>query len=137
MNTNKKWALLILIAMMSLKSFSQNVTDTTLIPLQKNIVRLVIKDLISKDGLEQEIIVINEKFQILEKKLVLKDEIIFTQNEKIINFQNMLDIRKTQLTLSQELSRKLQLDLKKQKFKTKLFSGIGIAAIAATVIILK
>tara|TARA_B100001758_G_scaffold91936_1_gene78504 strand:- start:300 stop:443 length:144 start_codon:yes stop_codon:yes gene_type:complete len=41
-----------------------------------------------------------------------------------------------QLDLSQELSKKLERDLKKQKFKTKLMGGAGILiAVAAAVLV--
>jgi len=42
-----------------------------------------------------------------------------------------------QLSLSQELSKRLQNDLKKQKLKTKLMGGAGIAAIIGTIFLLK
>jgi len=42
-----------------------------------------------------------------------------------------------QLSLSQELSKKLQLDLKKQKIKTKLMGGAGIIAVVGVVVLLK
>ena len=42
-----------------------------------------------------------------------------------------------QLALSQELSKRLQTDLKKQKLKTKLMGGAGLVAIAGVILILK
>jgi len=42
-----------------------------------------------------------------------------------------------QLALSQELSKRLQSDLKKQKLKTKLMGGAGIIAVVGEVILLK
>jgi len=49
----------------------------------------------------------------------------------------MVDTQKQQLALSQELSDRLQSDLKKQKIKTKLTGGIGILAAITTFLILK
>lgn len=74
---------------------------------------------------------------ILEKKSSLKDSIIFNLDTQINNFNSMLEGKDTQLSLSQELSEKLKLDLKKQKLKTKLFSGIGLTTILGVVLILK
>ena len=42
-----------------------------------------------------------------------------------------------QLALSQELSKRLQTDLKKQKLKTKLMGGAGIVAVIGVVVLLK
>ena len=52
----KKLMPLILLMMMSLKGFSQNVTDGTSIQLKKPIAKLVIKDLITGDGIKRRII---------------------------------------------------------------------------------
>jgi hypothetical protein len=49
----------------------------------------------------------------------------------------MVDTQKQQLALSQELSDRLQSDLRKQKIKTKLTGGIGILVAITTFLILK
>jgi hypothetical protein len=133
----KKLMLLILLTVMSLKGFSQSAIDTTAIQLKKPIARLVIKDLIKGDGAKQELVLYNEKIILLEQKIVLKDSIISALNSKVSNFEIMVDTQKQQLALSQELSDRLQSDLKKQKIKTKLTGGIGILAAITTFLILK
>tara|TARA_R110002033_G_scaffold44762_1_gene87788 strand:+ start:1898 stop:2044 length:147 start_codon:yes stop_codon:yes gene_type:complete len=45
--------------------------------------------------------------------------------------------KQDQLSISQELTRNLQTDLKKQKLKTKLFGGTGILIAAGVIFILK
>ena len=132
-----KWMLLITLMMMSLKSFSQNVTDSTSIQLKKPIEKLVIKDLITGDGAKEELILVTDKIKLFEQKIVLKDSIIFNLNNKIDNFNSILLTKTDQLALSQELSKKLQVDLKKQKFKNKLTAGAGIVAVVATIFLLK
>ena len=119
----KKLIPLIVLMMMSLQGFSQNVTDSTSIQLKKPIVRLVIKDLIKGDGNKNELIIVNEKIGLLEKKVVIKDSVINKLNERVVNFESMLNTKSNQIILSQELSLRLQTDLKKQKVKTKLMSG--------------
>jgi len=42
-----------------------------------------------------------------------------------------------QLDISQQLTKRLQVDLKKQKIKTKLMGGAGLIAIVTAVLILK
>jgi ABC-type antimicrobial peptide transport system permease subunit len=136
MKSIQKLAMLILLLTMSLKGFSQSATDTTAIQLKKPIARLVIKDLITGDGAKDELILTQDKVKLLEQKVILKDSIILNLQSQISNFNSILSTKSDQLTLSQELSSKLQTDLKKQKFKTKLFSGAGIlVAIAGAVLV--
>lgn len=104
--------------------------------MQKPIARLVIKDLITGDGAKNELTLTQEKVKLLEKKVILKDSIIVNLQSQITNFNSILTTKSDQLALSQELSSKLQTDLKKQKIKTKLFSGAGILlALAGTVLV--
>jgi hypothetical protein len=123
--------------MMSFNSFSQNVTDSTSIQLKKPIAKLVIKDLITGDGAKEELILVVDKIKLLEQKVVLKDSIIVNLNSKIDNFNSILFTKTDQLALSQELSKKLQVDLKKQKFKNKLTAGAGVVAVIATILLVK
>ena len=133
----KKLIPLIALMMMSLQGFSQNVTDSTSIQLKKPIVRLVIKDLIKGDGNKNELIIVNEKIGLLEKKVVIKDSVINKLNERVINFESMLNTKSNQIALSKELSLKLQTDLKKQKVKTKLMSGAGILVAVGILVLTK
>ena len=122
---------------MSWSSFSQIATDSTSIQLEKKIAKLIIKDLLLGDSYKNELKLIDTKIDILGQKLVLKDSIIFNLESKSNNFESILLSKQDQLSLSQELSRKLQTDLKKQKVKTKLMGGAGILIAAGAVIILK
>lgn len=132
-----KWMLLITLMMTSLKSFSQNVTDSTSIQLKKPIAKLVIKDLITGDGAKKELALTLDKINFLEQKIVLKDSIIFSLNSQVGNFESIMLTKSDQLAISQELSKRLQSDLKKQKLKTKLMGGAGLVAIAGVIFILK
>ena len=125
----KKLGLLIILAMMSFTSFSQTDTDTLSIQLEKPVVKLVIKDLLTGDEAKEELVLSSKKFKLLEQKVELKDSIILNLNNKISNFNSIMLTKDNQLGLSQELTKKLQLDLKKQKLKTKLvgLAGIGVA----------
>ena len=137
MKLMKKLVVLIAIMMMSLKSFSQTATDITLIRLEKPIVRLVIKDLIVGDGTKQELFLTQDKVKLLEQKIVLKDDIIYSLNTQIFNYKSIIDTRSEQLALSQELSNRLQNDLKKSQIKNKMVAGTGILGILAVLFILK
>jgi len=137
MKLMKKLVVLIAIMMMSSKSFSQTATDITLIRLEKPIVRLVIKDLIVGDGTKQELFLTQDKVKLLEQKIVLKDDIIYSLNTQIFNYKSIIDTRSEQLALSQELSNRLQNDLKKSQIKNKMVAGTGILGILAVLFILK
>jgi len=123
--------------MMSLSVFSQIVTDTSSIQLQKPIAKLVIKDLIIGDSFKEEISILNVKIGLLENKVGLKDIVIFDLNSKITNYNSILNVKGEQLTLSQNLSKKLEQDLAKAKLKSKLVGGAGLLLAAAVAIVLK
>ena len=128
---------LMILMMMSLKGFSQNDTLQSSIQLKKPIAKLVIKDLITGDGAKEELALNLDKLQILEQKITLKDSIIVNLNSQIGNFNSILNTKSDQLTLSRELSQKLQNDLKKQKLTTILVVGAGIVAVLGVVILIK
>jgi uncharacterized coiled-coil protein SlyX len=121
---------------MSLKGFSQNVTDSTSIQLKKPIAKLVIKDLITGDGIKEELSLSISKIKLLEQKVVLKDSVIKNLNFQVGNFESIMLTKSDQLALSQELSLKLQTDLKKQKAKTKLFQLGGGAVLVGGIVLL-
>jgi len=133
----KKSLVLIFLMMMSWKCFSQTATSDSSIQLEKTVARFIIKDLILGDGFKEELFLTDNKIQLLNQKINLKDSIILNLTYKNDNFENILLSTKNQLDLSQELSKKLQTDLKKQKAKTKLYGGAGILLAGAAVLILK
>ena len=133
----RKLIMLILLGMMSLNGFSQNVIDSTSIQLKRPIARLVIKDLITGDSFKQELSLINIKYSLLENKIILKDSVINNLNFQINNFNSILDTKGSQLILSQQLNEKLKLEVKKQKFKNKLTVGAGVVAVLAAVLLVK
>ncbi len=132
-----KLMLLIALMMMSSKGFSQNVTDSTSIQLKKPIAKLVIKDLITGDGVKNELALTLDKIKLFEEKIVLKDSIIFSLNSQVNNYNSILSTKSDQLLLSQKLSKKLEQDLKAQKVKTKLMGGAGVVAVLGVIFLLK
>jgi hypothetical protein len=105
--------------------------------LQKPIARLVIKDLITGDGAKSELALTIDKIKILEQKVILKDSIIGNLNTQVGNFNSILTTKSDQLVLSQELSKKLEQDLQKQKLKNKLTMGAGLIGIVGAVLLVK
>ena len=137
MRLAQKLMLLTILMTMSLKGFSQNAIDSTSIQLKKPIAKLVIKDLITGDGAKNELAITIDKIKLFEQKIVLKDSIILNLNNKINNFDSILLTKSDQLLLSQELSKRLEQDLQKQKLKNKLTMGAGILGIVAVAILVK
>jgi|TARA_B110000196_G_scaffold6006_1_gene5373 hypothetical protein len=133
----KKLKMLIFLMMTSWSCFSQIAIDSISIQLEKPIAKLIIKDLLIGDSYRTELSLVNTKINLLEQKVFLKDSIIFSLNTKSSNFENILYTKQDQLSISQELTRNLQTDLKKQKLKTKLFGGTGILIAAGVIFILK
>jgi hypothetical protein len=133
----KKLIMLIFISMMSLNVFSQNVIDSTSIRLKKPIARLVIKDLITGDSYKEELFIISNKVSLLENKIVLKDSIESILLYRIDNLNLILLNKSSQLSITDNLNKKLISDLKKQKTKTKLIGGVGILAVIGTAILIK
>ena len=97
----------------------------------------MIKDLITGDGIKEELSLSISKIKLLEQKVVLKDSVIENLNFQVGNFESIMLTKADQLSLSQELSKRLQSDLKKQKLKTKLMGGAGIIAVIGVVVLLK
>ena len=133
----KKLKMLIFLMITSWSCFSQIAIDSISIQLEKPIAKLIIKDLLIGDSYRTELSLVNTKINLLEQKVFLKDSIIFSLNTKSSNFENILYTKQDQLSISQELTRNLQTDLKKQKLKTKLFGGTGILIAAGVIFILK
>ena len=105
--------------------------------MEEPIAKLVIKDLITGDEAKEELSITGNKIQLLEQKIVFKDSIIFNLNSQVGNFESILHTKSDQLSLSQELTKRLQADIKKERLKTKLVAGGGVVAVLAALYLLK
>jgi len=142
MKLNKKLMLLTSLVMMSLNVFSQNVTNTSLkdstkIQLTKPIARLVIKDLIKFDGVSTEVETMQLVLTETNNKLLTQSDLVLNLKQQLNNSDGIIKEQARQLALSKELQAKLQTDLKKQKLKTKVFSGAGILAVVGVLVLTK
>ena len=121
--------------MMSWNSFSQNVTDNQ-IQLTKPIARLVIKDLIQFDGLSNEMQIMQTILTETNNKLLTQGELVANLRTQVENYQFIIDKKDQQFNTQEQLSKKLQSELKKSKLRTKLMGGAGIlVAVGAAVLI--
>jgi hypothetical protein len=117
--------------MMSWNSFSQTVTDTTRIVLTKPIAKLVVKDLISFDGLEKTNRTLNQLIVETNNRLDKSLKLNTNLSQQVKNYKLIISDKDVQLQTSDVLSKELQKELKKQARAKKLYqigSGIGVFA---------
>lgn len=127
--------------MLSLKGFSQNVTqdrevDTTKVVLPVRIARLVYQDLLKYDGLKEEFKLTQLKLERLEQREVQKDSLITLLTKKDENNMFIIEKKDEQLQLSKELTDKLHKDLKKERTKTFLWKLGTFAGFVTTTLLL-
>jgi len=93
----------------------------SVVKLEVPIVKMVIKDLVTFDGLKLELIETKELLRLSNDKVVLKDSVITNLNGKVINLQSIIDKKNEQFGLESEKSKQLEKELKKQKRNTFLW----------------
>lgn len=129
----RKRILLIILLLVSFKSFSQN---DTIVSLREPVAKLVIKDLIEGDGTKVELISTIELLKLEQKKVVLKDSVIGTLNIKVLNLEDIIGKKDEQFSLEREKSKQLEKELKGQRRKTFLYKvGTYIGAGALLVLL--
>jgi len=111
--------------------------DSTKIQLTKPIARLVIKDLIKFDGVSTEVETMQLVLTETNNKLLTQSDLVLNLKQQLNNSGGIIKEQARQLALSKELQAKLQTDLKKQKLKTKVFSGAGILAVVGVLVLTK
>jgi len=121
--------------MMSWNATSQNVTDSTTIQLTKPIAKLVVKDLITGDGLKLEVKTLNELLVETNNKLETQSQLVTNLESQVLNYQNIIDQKDQQLGTSSELSKQLENQLKKEARAKKLYK-VGTTVGAAAVLLL-
>tara|TARA_B110000285_G_scaffold132009_1_gene148159 strand:+ start:298 stop:666 length:369 start_codon:yes stop_codon:yes gene_type:complete len=122
---------------MSWNSFSQSVTNSPTIQLTNPIAKLIVKDLIQFDGLSQEMLTIKGILTETNSKLNIQGELVSNLKTQVLNYQSIIENKNQQFTTQNELNKRLQVDLKKQKFKTKLIGGTTFLIAAGVIVLLK
>jgi hypothetical protein len=118
-----------------LSSFSQ--TDTTKVKISTPIAKLIVKDLILGDGCKEELKLTQEKVIKLEAREKEKNSQIVLLEEKNKNNNFMLGKKDEQLKTSEELSTKLEKELKGQRTKTFLWKvGTYVGIITSTYLLI-
>ena len=131
----KNYVMLVILLCLSFKAFSQKDT-IQVVRLQEPIARLVVKDLIIGDGLQKELAASRKVIETLKTKSITQDSITFNLKSQVLNLNSILIVKDDQFKVQEKLSKDLQLALKKEKFKNKLFS-IGTPVLILGALLLK
>tara|TARA_R110000796_G_scaffold97258_1_gene204155 strand:+ start:368 stop:619 length:252 start_codon:yes stop_codon:yes gene_type:complete len=70
-------------------------------------------------------------------KLNIQGELVSNLKTQVLNYQSIIENKNQQFTTQNELNKRLQVDLKKQKFKTKLIGGTTFLIAAGVLVLLK
>ena len=124
--------------MMSLKSFSQTDTSSTKIQLTKPIAKLVIKDLIQFDGLSQEMQTMQTILTETNDKLLAQGELVSNLQLQVMNYQDILDKKDSQISTASQLSEELQKELKRQSRTKRLYQiGTTVGGVAVALLLIQ
>lgn len=99
--------------------------------------KLVIKDLVSYDGVKLELEKTIELLTLERKKVQVKDSVIFSLEKKTVNLQEIINKTNEQYKLESQKSQDLLKELKGQRrttFLYKLGTTVGMVATALLVL---
>lgn len=113
--------------MSSLTVFSQTDTNTKSFPIP--VVKMIMKDLLSGDSAKAQLKLTESQLQETEKKVVAKDSVISLLREKETNYLELVNSEKKKFEVMENYSKKLEVDLKKEKVKNKFKSILGTSVI--------
>jgi len=91
------------------------------VKLEVPIVRLVIKDLVTFDGVKLQLVETKELLKLSNDKIVLKDSVITNLNGKVLNLEGIIQKKDEQFGLESQKSKELEKELKRQKRNTFLW----------------
>jgi len=125
----KKLQLILLgiILLTSGKSISQ--TDTSKVVITTTIAKKIATDLIGGDFCKKKLDILELNIKELEKKVVVKDSMIFNREFKITNLNSIISKKDEMFTMQEEISKTYLKDLRKSKRTTffyKIFAFIGV-----------
>jgi len=115
----------------TLTAFSQ--TDTSKEPVKSfpiSTVKKIIKDLKSGDEAKAQLKLSDSLLVVTEGKVVLKDSIINTMKIKEVNYVNTIGAQNEKYNVLEGYTKKVELNLKKEKVKGKFKSILGTGVIA-------
>jgi hypothetical protein len=122
---------LIITLILTLTAFSQ--TDTSKKQTGKtfpiSLVKLIIKDLKSGDEAKAQLKLSDSILVETNLKVLFKDNIIYNMKEKEVGYNNIVESQNEKYGVLETYTKKVELDLKKQKVKNKFKTIISSGAI--------
>ena len=130
--------LLILLVLLSFKSFSQNDTINQKIVLTKPIAKLVVKDLIQGDQSKEELVATNDILLKTQEKLNTQTSLVVNLKTQIKNYDDIVNELNGKFELQERLSNDLEVALKRQKRQTTIYKiGAGVGAVATVLLLIQ
>jgi len=129
MKLKRNLILLVALISVSFKSFSQ--TDTKVL-LTEPVARLVVKDLVTFDGLKLQYDLTLQRLQTLEEKTLTLQEVINNLQLQLDNRSNVIEQKNAQIENYESISEDLKKALKRERATKKLYkigSAIGVSAL--------
>ena len=129
MKLKRNLILLIVLISASFKSFSQ--TDTKVL-LTEPVARLVVKDLVTFDGLKLQYNLTLQRLQTLEEKTLTLQEVINNLQLQLDNRSSVIEQKNAQIENYESISEDLKKALKRERATKKLYkigSAIGVSAL--------
>jgi hypothetical protein len=124
---------LIITLILTLTAFSQ--TDTSKKQTGKtfpiSLVKLIVKDLKSGDEAKAQLKLSDSILVETNRKVLFKDNVIYDMKEKEVGYINIIESQNEKYRVLETYTKKVELDLKKQKVKNKFKSIISSGAIIA------
>jgi hypothetical protein len=103
-----------------------------------HVAKQIAKDLLRGDSAMAELKLTNEQLTKTEEKVVLKDSIISTMVIKEKNYISIIGAQDSKFTVMENYSKKLELQLKKEKVKNKftsILSGVAVLVLGTILIV--
>jgi len=117
----KQLIMLSIITILSLTAFSQTDTTPTTKCFPIPVVKLIAKDLLSGDSAKALLKLTEEQLDSTIRKTYVQDSIIGVHIQKELNFDNIIGYERDKFSTLKTYTSKLEIDLKNEKVKTKLF----------------
>lgn len=137
MKLERNLILLIAIIGISFKSFSQTATEPSTVFLTEPVAKLVVKDLVSYDGLLAESKAVREQLTALNSKVVTLEEVIENLKLQLDNRNSVISQKDLQIVEYQNMSEDLKKEVKRLSRIGKIYkigSAIGAAAILLNIL---
>lgn len=137
MKLKRNLILLIAIIGLNFKSFSQSDTEPSTVLLTESVAKLVVKDLVSYDGLLAESKAVRDQLTALSGKILTLEEVINNLELQLGNRIKVIEQKDKQIQAYEAAKQDLEKALKRERRTKKLYkigATIGAAAVLLNVL---